>query len=99
MKQKQVEKTVKEILEQNEYARKDDHILYSEYLTEKSDTGILYSFLHYKELGIASFESVSRARRRVQTKYPELRADKDTEHGRLKREAEFYSEYSKYSEE
>lgn len=99
MKQKQVEKTVKEILTEHPQARNDDHYLYYKYVyrsVEEEAKSRYFSavFLCYKELGLPSFESVGRARRRVQQKYPELRGDNGTQTARETLEKEYHDYYS-----
>jgi len=87
-----IKKIVLEILEENEYARKDDFRLYAEVLRKKGIDLKRYS-LHFflytaKEFFKApAFESVSRARRLVQKKRPDL-VDKKTAEARAKAEAE-----------
>ena len=58
---KTIEKKVRAVLEKNEDARNDDMVLYlAEIITQ------------HKYLGLPSFESVSRTRRKLQARYPEL---------------------------
>ena len=52
------------------------------------------NFENAKEVGLPPFESVSRARRKLQEKYPELRATKTTEYARAIKQIEF-EDYSK----
>lgn len=97
MKQKQVEKTVKTILTEDPHTRNDDHCLYFNYVYHNNRTAAVpfdLLFLWYKQFGLPSFESVGRARRRVQQKCPELRGDKGTQTARETREKEYHDYYS-----
>lgn len=97
MKQKQVEKTVKQILTDRPHTRNDDHCLYYQYICRYGRTdGMPFAaiFVDYKHYGLPSFESVSRARRRVQQKCPELRGDKGTQTARETLEKEYHDYYS-----
>lgn len=94
MKQKQVEEEVKAILEANADARGDDHVLYYWYVIGKCFVPFSTAFIGHKELGLTSFEGISRARRRVQKKCPELRSDTETEAARNREEEEFHEYYS-----
>ena len=97
MKQKQVEKTVKAILTEHPHTRNDDHCLYYQYVCSKGITdGMPFGaiFVNYKHYGLPSFESVGRARRRVQQKCPELRGDKGTQTARETLEKEYHDYYS-----
>lgn len=97
MKQKQVEKTVKAILTEQPLTRNDDHYLYYQYVWSNGITNgkpFAVIFLFYKLYGLPSFESVGRARRRVQQKCPELRGDKGTQTARETLEKEYHDYYS-----
>ncbi len=94
MKQKQVEADVKAILEDHADARGDDHVLYYWYATGKCFVPFSTAFILHKKLGLTSLEGISRARRRVQKKYPELRSDTETEAARNREEEEFHEYYS-----
>lgn len=97
MKQKQVEKTVKAILTEHPQTRNDDHCLYYQYVCCNGRTaGMPFTviFMCYKLYGLPSFESVGRARRRVQQKCPELRGDKGTQTARETLEKEYHDYYS-----
>lgn len=93
MKQKTVEATVQAILAEDKVARADDHYLYYLVVKHYTKDEFLYAFIFHKQLQIPTFESVSRARRKVQEKFPELRADRKTEQARLKQEIDFYNYY------
>lgn len=97
MKQKQVEKTVKAILTEHPQTRNDDHCLYFQYVRRNGKPdGMTFAaiFVYYKLYGLPSFESVGRARRRVQQKCPELRGDKGTQTARETLEKEYHDYYS-----
>lgn len=97
MKQKQVEKTVKAILTEHPQTRNDDHWLYYQYVCRNGrpdGTPFTVIFISYKLYGFPSFESVGRARRRVQQKCPELRGDKGTQTARENLEKEYHDYYS-----
>lgn len=79
MKQMQVEAEVKAILEANADERGDDHVLYYWYATGKCFVPFSTAFIRHKELGLTSFEGISRVRRRVHKKYPKLRANRVAE--------------------
>lgn len=93
---KNLEKVVKEILENDELARKDDCYLILEVVRRifpfevgKTFANVMFNA---KSNGI-SFESITRARRKIQNKYPEL---KDEEVSAIRNaEQEEYREYAK----
>lgn len=89
-------KIVKEILENDELARRDDCYLILEVIRKvyPFEAGRTFAnvMLNAKNKGI-SFESITRARRQVQKKYPEL---KDEEMAEIRdKEQEEYIEFSK----
>lgn len=94
MKQRKVEATVKTILTNSTMARADDHYLYYCVVKTYTNDEFVFAFIHHKHLQLPTFESVSRARRRVQAKFPELRADEKTEQARLDKEIDFYNYYT-----
>lgn len=82
MKLETLEKKIQYILKNNETARADDMALYADYVfREVKDLGLgigwlvkVFSDRRFRlERGISSMESVSRCRRKLQEKYPELR--------------------------
>lgn len=96
---KTIESKVKAILQKNEDARNDDMTLYLIVcITCLKDAGAM-SFAEvmeqYKYLGLPSFESVGRTRRKLQAKYPELAGN--TRVRRLRAEGE--KAYRKYAKE
>ena len=95
-----IEKIVKKILEENELARKDDCFLILKvvltifpYDSVKTFTEVMSGA---KNKGI-SFESITRARRKVQKNYPELK-DKETTEIRNEEQKE-YIDYSRERQE
>ena len=86
---------VKDTLTNIERARNDDYILtyfvIKKYLDDK-DIKIDYFYqimMFHKTYGIPSIESITRARRLLQRKYPELRADREVEKIRAKEEERY----------
>lgn len=88
---------VKHILEQNKQARNCDSILYLKVLEHQShEKGIDLRLLsvpvfltEMKEQGFAAFETVRRARQKIQATYPELAACEVVEGFRMENEKEF----------
>ena len=86
---------VKDTLTNIERARNDDYMLtyfvIKKYLDEK-DIKIEYFYqimMFHKTYGLPSIESITRARRLLQRKYPELRADREVEKIRAKEEERY----------
>ncbi len=74
-----LENMIIDILGRNRVARKDDHMLYIEVCSDINPNcldNFMEAFKYRKEFGLPSFESVSRARRKVQEKYPEFLEEK-----------------------
>lgn len=96
MKIKQFEKLVFECLEENETTRKDDFILYLEVLQKLGVDIYKKSICHFLLLAKISkmppFETISRCRRRLQKKHPELK-DEETAKARM----ELVEEYKNYN--
>ena len=73
---KTIEEKVKSVLQENEDARNDDMVLYlalcNLYLKDAGTIPLEEIMTRHKELGLPSFESVGRTRRKLQEKYPEL---------------------------
>ena len=78
------------ILENNPDTRADDYVLILEVLKEYIDPNITIGelLLHHAELGIPSIETITRARRKIQEKYPHL-VDVDAKSLRKEEEKEF----------
>ena len=98
-----ISKKVKSVLAENEQARSDDNVLYLHVLRvygnekgldiDRMSTSML--FLHCNELRLPTYKSVERARRLLQSRYPELRCDDDTQRARDEQEMK----YEKFSRE
>lgn len=87
---KSTAKLVLEVLEENEYARKNDFRLYVEVLRKKGidlECPARYFFYTAKYLKAPSFETVTRCRRYIQKQRPDL-VDEQTAEARAKAEAE-----------
>ena len=73
---KTIEGKVKSILQKNGDARNDDMVLYlalcNLYLADAGNMPLAQILTNHKELGLPSFESVGRTRRKLQEKHPEL---------------------------
>lgn len=99
-----ITKVVKEILEERPSTRDDDNLLWLEVLraavrdwkygSKMTDLTLAYVLTSIHRLGLPSFASVSRARRKLQEKYPELRGTRTTQEKRKEREA-VYEEYAR----
>lgn len=92
-----LENVVEEVLRKDELSRKDDCYLILQIISIMYPTEIGKKFetvmFGAKNKGI-SFESITRCRRKLQEKYPEL-IDKETANERNKKQ----NEYVKYSKE
>ena len=73
---KTMEGKIKAILKKNEETRGDDMLLYlkvcNAYLKDAGAMPLAEVMTQYKYLGLPSFESVCRIRRKLQAKHPEL---------------------------
>lgn len=90
---KRIEPLVKDILEEDPEARKDDFKLIAEvYYRLNQEVGRL-SFnlvmLGHKELNLPSVETITRARRKLQAKYNYLRPEEKIKKLRTKEETDF----------
>lgn len=79
-------------------SRNDDCVLIS-LVVEKLNPaikGLKFNFVleNSKILGLPSFKTIERNRRKLQRKYPELRADKEVENARAELEEE-YKEFAR----
>jgi hypothetical protein len=93
---KTVEHEVKPILEEYENTRADDMRLYVRYITRKGgDVGKVFFDRKYRLMnGLASYETVSRVRRKLQERDAGLRPSKEYIEARKKAEQE-YRAYAK----
>ena len=91
MKFMKLQEFVKPILEADERTRNSDDVLYFHVCTKLLGDGLLLEnvLLNRKTLNIPSYESVGRARRKLQQDNPDLRACKAVE----ERRAELAEEY------
>jgi len=91
-----LENVVYKVLLNNKKARKDDFILILEVIREYCPVLLEYKFeivfLEHKELGLPSFESITRARRKLQKLYPFL-LDNETKKKREELEKEYKNYY------
>lgn len=90
-----VQKRVHQILIEVPKSRDSDSLLYAEYVSRHNPglaTVGLYKALTMYECFLPSYESVSRARRKIQSEYPELQATMSRREHRAKVEQE-YREY------
>lgn len=88
------EQIIKPILEKHPETRGDDFLLYAEvireYRPELAQLSVIDFFVAHKDLYCPSYESVSRVRRRLQAKYPELCSD-EAKAKRAKEETQYKS--------
>lgn len=98
MKIENLEVLVRQALERNKSTRDDDHMLYIEvaYIINPALVNVNFkmNFEHAIEVGLPPFESVSRARRKLQEKYEELRATEKVQNARINKQIEF-EEYAR----
>lgn len=73
-----IEPLVEEALINNKACRGDNFILYLEVLKKYIDTNLSLKdvFLHHRELGIPALETITRCRRKLQERNPELRDER-----------------------
>ena len=96
---KQTSKLVKSILTDNPRTRNSDSFLYLQVLRHYAErTGnpvhemSVQAFLFYMgELGVPPFETVRRARQKIQRKHPELAANATVTQMRQENEAAYYA--------
>lgn len=93
-----VEDIVYQVLKEVPEARKDDFVLVAEVYNRIQPLINNVSFnrvmLAHKELGLPYFESISRARRRLQSIFEELRPDQEVQDARLEEQL-VYREYAR----
>lgn len=97
---KTIEGKIKAILKKDEETRDDDMLLYlkvcSAYLKGAGAMPLAEVMTQYKYLGLPSFESVCRIRRKLQAKHPELAGNSHVRRVRAKGEKD-YRNYAKES--
>ena len=90
---RKLEGVVKSTLEISKAAREDDFILvcmvYGELNGAVKYKNFEYVMQNHKELRLPSFESITRARRRLQSEYPHLNSSKETQSIRASEEKRF----------
>lgn len=95
---KSTTKLVKDILQKNPLARNSDTYLYIEVMMRlnphatKMPFGMVWKNL--QDLGLPCYDTVTRARRKVQAEHPELQGSERVRHFRAEREEE-YKEYAR----
>ena len=91
------EDLVYKVLQEHELARKDDFILVMFVYNKIIDTNNL-SFneimINHKQLKLPYFESITRARRRLQSIFEELRPEQEVQDARLEEQL-IYREYAR----
>lgn len=94
-----LEEMVKKALMKNKSARENDHMLYIEvaYMINPALVNINFveNFMEARRNGLPNFESVSRARRKIQEQNPELRGNPENQIGRQIKQIEFEDYYGK----
>lgn len=94
---KKVEQIVKKVLEEHPETRDDDFALltqvYYEFNPEILGSSFNLVMLGHKEYGLPPFESVTRCRRKLQSKCKALMSSRQIEEAR-KKEEEVYKEYA-----
>lgn len=90
---KTIEDNVRYVLEKYPQTRGDDFQLVGTVWITGYGLYAALSWTHvfgcHKELGLPSWGSITRARRKLQEKNPELRADKEVEEIRMNEQAEY----------
>ena len=89
---KNTAKIVKKILQEQPETRGNDYLLWLEVIKGEGNYSqmTVSDFLEWaKVMKIPCFETVSRARRKLQAKYPELRATKPVQEARAEKEVEY----------
>lgn len=94
---KQLEPLIERVLEEEPLARQDNFALYLGVLSHQIDIGtpIGFVFRYHKVLGIPSLESITRIRRKIQERRPDLK-DAETQEMRENAVKDFY-DYAKNS--
>lgn len=88
----ELQNKVKEILESGKKYRSSDNLLYLKMLKLSGvnmDTSIFNFYDHFCDYNVPRFESVARARRKVQEHYPELKSDEPVRTWRKENETAF----------
>ena len=87
---KTIENEVKKVLEKYPETRNSDMALFAKIAELRGYGGVPIQCLNrYKSFDIPNYDTVGRARRKLQSKYQNLRAVKEVEDARAERELEF----------
>ena len=90
-----VEELVEKVLREHTDSRDDNFILIYRVYREINEDLVLRELffqvmLYHKEYKLPSFESITRARRKLQNKYPELKPSKEVQEIRDKEEMDYF---------
>lgn len=95
---KHIEGKVKRILTEHPDSRSNDFVLYAHYITtyhaDLKNAGLIFALTHAAALGMPNYESITRARRKLQSLHPELNPTGGEKERRAKRE-KMFREYAK----
>lgn len=90
---KNIEHNVRAVLEKYPESRGNDFVLYAMYIKENTPelatVGLIYALLEAQRLGMPSYESVTRARRKIQQFNEDLRPPEKSAKARQAKIAEF----------
>lgn len=88
-----IEKNVRAVLEKYPESRGNDFVLYAMYIKENTPelatVGLIYALLEAQRLGMPSYESVTRARRKIQQFNEDLRPHEKAAAARQAKIADF----------
>lgn len=97
MKIENVETLVRNSLEKNKSTREDDNLLYIDVIYQIDpllvNENFLMNFKNARKLGLPAFETVSRARRKLQAENKNLRGSLENQKAREERQLDMF-EYS-----
>lgn len=97
MKMEKVETLVRNSLERNKSTREDDNLLYIDVIYQIDpalvNVNFKMNFMNARKLGLPAFESVSRARRKLQSENENLRGSSENQKAREERQIDMF-EYS-----
>lgn len=100
MKQETVESLVEKVLIKDKEAREDDHVLYIDliYMINPALVNINFNdtFRNARINGLPPFESVSRARRKIQSENKDLRGSERNQIARVEKQIEFEEFYRRW---
>lgn len=89
-----VETMVRNSLERNKSTREDDNLLYIDVIYQINpafvNVNFLMNFKNARKLGLPAFESISRARRKLQSENENLRGSKENQKAREERQVEMF---------